>query len=306
MVPDLEADRTKAEAVRRRIAVEHAFERWQIASAELVRLLRLAPGCLVDPAEDPAFVCALCDDGQTLDDALAAALLRRPELAAHRALVEAALARVKQERTRPLYPTLMVRGVGSNTPGIAGGSFGGGVNDNLSNFGSRFSVDLQAVWELQNLGLGNRAAVREREADGRRALAELLRTQDAIAAEVVRAKAQLDRSGRRLAVAGEGVASAVATADKNLRGLGQTKRAGEALVLVFRPQEAVAALAALDQAYRDFYAAVGDRNRAQFRYHRALGGGAPHADDLATVPREPAEEAAPRRIPVAGHTPNAR
>ena len=31
------------------------------------------------------------------------------------------------------------------------------------------------------------------------------------------------------------------------------------------------AVAALDQAYRDYYAAVGDHNRAQFRLYRALG-----------------------------------
>jgi len=46
---------------------------------------------------------------------------------------------------------------------------------------------------------------------------------------------------------------------------------GDQLTLVFRPQEAVAAVAALDQAYRDYYAAVADQNRAQFQLYRALG-----------------------------------
>ena len=32
-----------------------------------------------------------------------------------------------------------------------------------------------------------------------------------------------------------------------------------------------AAVTALDQAYRDYYAAVGDHNRAQFQLYRALG-----------------------------------
>jgi outer membrane protein TolC len=113
--------------------------------------------------------------------------------------------------------------------------------------------------------------VREREADGRRALLELLRTQDVVTAEVVQAHAQAERAAKRLTAAEDGVANATATADKNLQGLGQTKRAGEQLVLVFRPQEAVAAVSALDQAYRDYYQAVGDFNRAQFRLYRALG-----------------------------------
>ena len=56
-----------------------------------------------------------------------------------------------------------------------------------------------------------------------------------------------------------------------LEGLGQTKRAGEQQVLLFRPQEAVAAVAALAAAYQDYYQAVGDSNRAQFRLLRAVG-----------------------------------
>ena len=36
-------------------------------------------------------------------------------------------------------------------------------------------------------------------------------------------------------------------------------------------QEAVASVQALGQAYADYYATVGDYNRAQFRLYRALG-----------------------------------
>ena len=141
----------------------------------------------------------------------------------------------------------------------------------MGHFGSRFSVDLQAVWELQNLGFGNRAQVREREGQQRQALLELLRTQDLVTAEIVQAQAEMQRATRRLAASQDEVANAAATADKNLDGLGQTKRLGEQLVLVFRPQEAVAAVSALDLAYRDYYRAVADQNRAQFRLYRALG-----------------------------------
>ncbi|QDU18504.1 Outer membrane efflux protein [Urbifossiella limnaea] len=271
LAPDLEVNRARAEAAHRRQAVEAAYERWQLSSSELTRLLRLRPGTLVEPAEEPSLTVALVEPGQPVEELIAVGLTHRPELAAYQAVVQAALTRARQEGKRPLYPTVAVRGVGSNTPGLAGGYFGGGINDDVQDFGPRFSVDIQAVWELQGLGFGNRAATRERAADSRRAVLELLRTQDAVAAEVTQAHAQLERSARRLAAAGDGVRNAVATAEKNLQGLGQTRRAGEQLVLVFRPQEAVAAVAALDQAYRDFYQAVGDHNRAQFRLYRALG-----------------------------------
>ncbi len=271
LAPELEVNRAKTEAARRRQSLEAAHERWQVASAELTRLLRLQPGTLVEPSEEPALIVRLVELSTPLEDLISQGLTHRPELAAHQAIVQAALVRVRQEKRRPLYPTLAVRGVGSNTPGLAGGYFGGGINDDVSNFGSRLSLDMQAVWELQNLGFGNRARVREREAENRRALLELLRAQDRVTADVVQAYSQVERSIKRLKAAEDGVVNAVATAEKNLQGLGQTKRAGEQLVLVFRPQEAVAAISALDQAYRDYYQAVGDHNRAQFRLHRALG-----------------------------------
>jgi outer membrane protein TolC len=282
--PTVEINRAKAEAARRRQAVEIAYERWQVASADLTRLLRLEPGTLVEPAEEPALAVELLDPATSPDDLIPLALTHRPELASDQAVIQAALARLRQEKVRPYVPSIAVRGVGSNTPGLAGGYFGGGLNDFLGNFGARFSLDIQAVWEVQNLGLGNHALVREREAEQRQALLRLIRTQELVSAEVVQAHAQLRRAANRLKAAEEGVVNSVETAEKNLKGLVPGKRVGEQLVLVFRPQEAVAAVAALDQAYRDYYAAVGDHNRAQFRLYRALGHPAQGLTKLAPSP----------------------
>ena len=266
LAPEVEINRAKTEAARRRQGVDTAYERWQVASADLTRLLRLQPGTLVEPTEEPSLTVNVIEPGIPVDDLIVIGLTLRPELESNQAVVQAALVRVKQEKKRPYYPVLSARGVGSNTPGLAGGYFGDGVNDNPSNFGPRFSLDLQAVWEFQNLGFGT--LVRECEADSRRALLELLRTQDIVTAEVVQTHAQLERATRRMKAAEDGVINAVASAEKNLQGLGQTKRVGEQLVLLFRPLEAVTAL---DQAYRDYYQAISDHNRAQFRLYRALG-----------------------------------
>ena len=271
LTPDVEINRAKTEAARRRQAVEIAYEKWQVASADLTRLLRLQAGTVVEPAEEPSLTVGLIDMNVPLEEMIAIGLTYRPELASQQAVVQAALVRIKQEKARPYLPVVGVRGVSSNTPGLAGGYFGGGVNDDLQNFSARFSVDIQACWEFQNLGFGNSALVREREADQRRALLDLQRTQELIMAEVAQAHAQLSRATKRLKIAEEGVENAVATAEKNLQGLGQTKRLGEQLVLIFRPQEAVASVTALDQSYRDYYQAVADHNRAQFRLYRALG-----------------------------------
>ena len=54
--------------------------------------------------------------------------------------------------------------------------------------------------------------------------------------------------------------------------MGQTRRpGGNVILLVIRPQEAVASVQALSQAYYDYYGSVADYNRAQFRLYRALG-----------------------------------
>lgn len=272
LVPAVEVNRARAERSRRRQAVESTYERWQTASAELNRLLRLDPAAVVEPEEPPHLRVDLVDLAPPVDDLIPIALTNRPELAAHQALVQATLARLKQEKIRPLVPSVLVRGNATNPAGtLSGGLFGGGINDRVENFGARHSIDAQVLWELQNLGLGNRALVRERQAENQQALLALFRTQDRVAAEVTQAHAQGRRAQNRAREAEEGLRNAVETAQKTIEGLGQTRRAGELLQLVFRPQEVVAAIQALDLAYRDYYAAVADANRAQFRLYRALG-----------------------------------
>lgn len=297
LAPGVEVNRARAEVARRRLAVEAAHERWQVASADLTRVLRLEPGTVVEPTDEPALVVVLLDPGVSADELIPVALTNRPELAADQALIQAALVRVRQEKVRPFAPTVALRGVGSNVSGLAGGYFGGGINGDVSNFGGRFSFDLQAVWEVQNLGFGNRATVREREAEQRAALLQLIRTQERVAAEVVQAHAQLRSAANRLQAAADGVANAAEVAEKNVRGLVPGKRVGDQLALVFRPQEAVAAVAALDQAYRDYFAAVGDHNRAQFRLYRALGHPAQNLGDVPTRPAPAPAVATPKVEP---------
>ncbi len=271
LVPPVEVSRTRVEASRRRQAVLSARERWQVASADLARLLRLDASALLEPVEPPHLQVTLVPPQCGIDDLIPIALTNRPELATQQALVQATLARLRQEKIRPLIPSLLIRGASTNPSGnLAGGTFGGGLNDDVSHFGARFDIDVQLIWELQNLGFGNRARVNERRAENELAMVEMFRVQDRIAAEVVQSHAQAQSAAARLAEAELGVHDAVDSANKNLEGLGQTQGAGR-LVLLIRPQEVVAAVQALAQAYADYYAAVADYDRAQFRLYRALG-----------------------------------
>ena len=272
LTPAVEVNRVRTELARRRQAVEAAQESRETASAELARLLRLPPSALIDPIEPPHLRVDLIDLNQGVDDLIPVGLTHRPELAAHKALVLATLARLRQERIRPLVPSVVIRGAPASPGGaLSAGYFGGGINDQLTNFGARNGVNVQLLWEFRNLGFGNRAAVREQRAENEQAVLELFRVQDRVAAEIVQAHSQARRAANRAALAEEELQNARITAEKNLEGLSQTRRVGETLLLVFRPQEVVATISALDLAYQAYYAAIADANRAQFRLYRALG-----------------------------------
>lgn len=93
-----------------------------------------------------------------------------------------------------------------------------------------------------------------------------------MAQEVVQAQAQLEATATQVKDAETEVKEAIITFNGNLRGIGQTRAAGDLLQLLNRPQEAVAgALSSCSCAYDDYYAAVNGYNRAQFQLYRALG-----------------------------------
>jgi outer membrane protein TolC len=272
LVPPVEVTRVRVEAARRREAVRLARERWKTASAELSRLLRLDAAAVVMPQEPPHLLVSLVRPEVPVDELIQVGLTNRPELASDQAFVEATLARLRQEKLRPLTPSIVLRGATTNPAGNLGsGVFGGGHDGAAWNWGGRNDLDLQIVLEFQNLGLGNKARVRERRSENQLAVLELFRTQDRVAAEVAQAHAQLSSAVGRLADAEAAVKDAVDLAEKNAAALGQTTEVRGTQVLIVRPQEVVAALQALAQAYADYYGAVGDYDRAQFRLYRALG-----------------------------------
>jgi outer membrane protein TolC len=304
LVPPVEAIRARTEASRRRQARDAARERWRIASAELNRLLRLDAATLVQPLEPPHLRVTLLEGDFKVDDLIPIALTSRPELASQQALVQATLQKMREERLRPLIPSVLLRGSSTPVTGtLAGGVYGGGPNSDMSNFSARSDFDVQVLWEFQNLLCGNRAKVRERRAENQVAVLELFRLQDRVAAEVAQAHAQVVSANSRAVDAEKGLKDALESMEKNFEGLSQTKRpGGDVLILVIRPAEVVAAVQALAQAYTDYYSAVADANRAQFRLYRALG----HPAGLITQPDKlcqptsmpcEAPKALPREVP---------
>jgi outer membrane protein TolC len=272
LAPPLEATRAKVELARRKQAEATARERRAVMSAELTRILRLNTDAVLEPSE-PAFLPVTVIDANTsLDVLIPIALTTRPELAGQQSVVQAALTRLKQEKIRPLIPSVALRSVSTNPSGSLGyGTFGGGSGGKLDNFSSRYDVDLQVMWEFQQLGFGNRIRAGERKIEYEMAILEMFRTQDRVAAEVATAHAQVKAATERLKLAEPAFRDAVDLMQKSLDGMSQTRRTGDVLTLVVRPQEVVAAVQLLSQTNIDFHTAVADYNRAQFRLYRALG-----------------------------------
>jgi outer membrane protein TolC len=274
LVPALEANRTRTLAARLRQVKIQSENNWRAASAELLRVLYLDPTLVVEPVEPPHLRIALLPLDKPVDDLIPIALTSRPELAAQQALVQASLRLLQLEKMRPLMPSLLLRGFSTPVVGTLGVSyFGGGLNSSLNNFGIRQDWDLQAIWTLQNFGFGNRALIRQREADRRVALTELFRVQDRVAAEVVQMYALAQTAEGRIREAEAELKDAQQLVREDLAALGQTQRLGEGgpIQLLVRPLEVVAAVQMLQQAYADFYMSINDYNRAQFQLYRALG-----------------------------------
>jgi outer membrane protein TolC len=274
LTPSLEVNRARALTAKLRQATLQSENQWRLASAELLRVLYLDPTLVVEPIEPPHLRVSLIPLDKPVDDLIPVALTNRPELAAQQALVQASLRLLRLEKLRPLVPSILLRGWSTPVTGTLGfGYFGGGVNGNMSNFSTREDWDIQALWTLQNLGFGNRALIRQREAENRVALTQLFRVQDRVAAEVVQAYSQAQAAEGRIREAEAELKDAQMLVREDLAALGQTQRMGEGgpIQLVTRPLEVVAALQMLQQAYADYYASINDYNRAQFQLYRALG-----------------------------------
>jgi outer membrane protein TolC len=243
---------------------------WRVNSAALTRVLRLAPNAVVTPLETPDLQVTLVPPQKDVDSLIPVGLTNRPELESQQAIVQATLTRLRQERMRPFIPSLVLQS--NATPGLylGAGAYGSGSGSSTS-WNGRSDWDAAVVWQIKNLGYGNRGLVTQRRGEQRQALVELFRIQDLVASEVTQAHAQVEAAAIRMQRTEAGLKAALASYEGNLKGLSETVRAAELLQLVNRPQEAVAALQQLQSAYVSYYTSTSDFNRAQFRLYRALG-----------------------------------
>ncbi len=179
----------------------------ETASSELAALLNVDPSTRFRTEVKNLRELRIIDENSPLRELISQALQSRPELRSQEAAIQEAQLRVRQERTRPLFPTLSV--------GLSAGGFSAGSNLFPPSYGSvssRVDVDVYAFWTLKNFGLGNIALTREARANFGTAQAVLsvlinqVRSEVASAyADLRTAKLQRDITARKVLVAQNGL-----------------------------------------------------------------------------------------------------
>lgn len=272
LVPRVEVDRARRMLADLEQEATTARENWRIASADLTQVLRLDPRAVVIPLEPDHLQLTLFEPSRPLDELLPVGLRTRPELSAQQSMIQLAQVRIRQEKLRPLLPKVLVSGF--QNPGdmrTQVGAFALGRGNRLDNWSVRDDVSAQLIWQLESFGLGNYARIKEQRGQESRALAEMFRIQDAIAAEITRSQADLQSAAVRVGEAERGLRQSLITFDGNYEGLRQTKRFENLLIQVYRPQEAVVALENLKRSYDLYFTTVAEYNGAQFQLFHALG-----------------------------------
>lgn len=203
-------ERVRTEVLRRQEERAGALLDFRVASAELARLLRLDPALLLCPIEDFRSPVPLPGGewvNRPIEELVTFALANRPELAENQALVAATVQRVRAAQFRPLLPSFIVNysygdfgGSPDPNPPIVtppttpGGAPkvtaqpGFGPSGQILHFKNRDDWDITLVWRLQNMGIGNRAEIREQKALQQQAQLRLLQAHDLVATQVVQAQ----------------------------------------------------------------------------------------------------------------------
>jgi outer membrane protein TolC len=230
-----------------------------VASARLARLLLLPPTVRLTPADHVAVPVTLIDGDTPIRELIDISVANHPNLAAHRAAIAAAWERVSLARKTPLLPKVTVAD--------QVGGFGGGFNDDLTDFRARNTLGVQVYWELRNFGLGNRADVAEQRAAVDEHHYQLLDAEARLVAEIVEAAQMAKAKAEAIAIAAEAVKEATELyriAKEGTLNLVDSKNLFDAL----RP---LIAIQTLNQARTNSLNAILDYNRAQYRLFTALG-----------------------------------
>lgn len=249
-----DADRLATELQLALAGIDIAQEQVVAASAQLSQAISATPGTELLCAEPVMAPIDLIGPDEAAGGLVSVGLRNRPELKEAQCLVAAACEQLKREQKAPLLPSVLL--------GVSYGGFGGGLGDTVDRFNDRAEFNAAAVWQLRNLGFGESAVRRERQATLQRSKFEQVRRMDEVAREVLEAQGQVVTRASRIKSTEAAISTAAVSYDRNLARI----RQGQGL-----PIEVLQSAAALDTARRAYLDAVLAYNSSQLSLYRALG-----------------------------------
>jgi outer membrane protein TolC len=258
-----DADRAQAEWRYLRADVQKAEESIGVTVARLANRLNLDPSVRVRAVSGPLSPLNLIALDTPPEDLIQVAIQNRPDLAARAAEIGEAEAHKCQEIARPLLPTLWV--------GFSGGAFGGGSNlvpPLVGNFAGRTDFDVRLWWTLLDLGAGNLALIRQRDAQLGQAVATRARTLNRVREEVMSSLADAKSAQNEIEMARRALLSAHAGFHQDLD---RIRLMGARDPSDIRPIEVINSLNLLAGARADLIRALVRYDQAQFRLWVALG-----------------------------------
>jgi outer membrane protein TolC len=280
-----DANRAATQLARREVDIQAAEAEVLLASANLCRLLNLDPSIRLHPTDAAVVPQPVVPDAIPVAELIALALLNRPELAAQRAAIRAALLNLDGAKILPFSPTTLV--------GLSAGGFGGGSNlvrPVFGNLAGRTDFDVIAFWTIQNLGAGNLAMIRLARARLNVTEFQQVEVLNMVRADVAEAYARAHARYAQIGVYEDAVRSGYLAFHEDLD---RTMFMGADRPRDVLPIELLNSFLLLADARVDYIDAIIDYNRAQFAMYVALG--QPPANSLAHP--VPVEGVVPRNLP---------
>jgi outer membrane protein TolC len=285
-----DANRAATQLARREAYIQAAEGEVLTASANLCRLLNLDPSIRLHPTDAFVVPFPLVPDPIPVAELIAMAVLHRPELAAQRAAIQAALMNLDGAKILPFSPTTMV--------GFSAGGFAGGSNLVRPIFGGmsgRTDLDAIMYWTIQNMGAGNVALIRLANAQLKVTEFQQIEILNRVRADVAEAYARTHARYNQIGTYEDAVRSGYLAYHEDLD---RTLSMGGDRPRDVLPIELLNSFDLLANARVEYVDAIVDYNRAQFAMFVALG--QPPANSLARpVPVQgvvPANVPAPRTI----------
>jgi outer membrane protein TolC len=300
---EADANRAATQLARREAYIQAAEAEVLTASASLCRILNLDPSIRLHPTDSFVVPHPLVPDPIPVSELIAMGLLNRPELAAQRAAIQAALMNLDGAKILPFSPTTIV--------GFSAGGFGGGSNLVRPIFGGisgREDLDAIMYWTIQNLGIGNIAMIRMADAQLKVTQFQQVEVLNRVRADIAEAYAKTHARFAQIGTYEEAVRSGYLAYHEDLD---RTLFMGGDRPRDVLPIELLNSFDLLADARVEYVDAIVDYNRAQFAMYVALG--QPPANVLAhpvpvdgvVPPNVPAPRSLPRVAPAPPNGPQA-